>query len=87
MAMNQPRHYGAADPAVAGRLLGLLQELTWCDRRGRHRTEILDHLGRMRNAIGAADYSPAERRTLLDQADSLDLMQVQNLHPGDKENQ
>ena len=87
MAMNQPRHYGAADPAVAGRLLGLLQELTWCDRRGRFRTEILDHLGRMRNAIGAADYSPAERGTLLDQADSLDLMQVQNLHPGDKENQ
>ena len=64
-----------------------LQELTWCDRRGQYTTEILDHLGRMRNAIGAADYSLAERGTLLDQADFLDLMQVQNLQPGDKENQ
>lgn len=80
MAMNQPRQYGATDAAVAGRLLGLLQELSWCDRRGQYRTEILDHLGRMRNAIGAADYSPAERRSLLEQADSLDLLQVKNLH-------
>jgi uncharacterized membrane protein len=85
MAMNQPRQYGAADSAVAGRLLGLLQELTWCDRRRRFRTEILDHLGRMRNAIGAADYSPAERRNLLDQADSMDLMQEQNMDHGNKE--
>ena len=56
MAMNQPRQYGAADLAVAGRLLGLLQELTWCDRLGRYRREIVDHLGRIRNAIGAANY-------------------------------
>lgn len=86
MAMNQPRHYGAADSAVAGRLLGLLQELTWCDRKHQYRTEILDHLGRMRNAIGAANHSKAERRNLLDQADSLDQMQVPKLHPGNKKN-
>ena len=83
MAMNQPRQYGAADSAVTGRLLGLLQELTWRDRRGRYRAEILDHLGRMRTAIDAADYLPAERRRLLDQADSIDLLSA----PGNRENQ
>ncbi|MDI3196228.1 DUF2254 domain-containing protein [Pseudarthrobacter sp. AL07] len=82
MAMNQPRQYGAADPAVAGRLLGLLAELTWCDRKDKYRVDIREHLGRMRNAIGAADYSPAERRSLLEQADSIELMQPKNLHPG-----
>ena len=45
MAMNQPRQYGAADAAVADRLLGLLHELAWCDRKGRYRTEILDRPG------------------------------------------
>ncbi|TDL38880.1 DUF2254 domain-containing protein [Arthrobacter nitrophenolicus] len=71
LAMNQPRQYGAADPVVARRLLGLLHELSWCDRNGRHRAEIMEHLGRMRNAIGAADHSPAERKNLLDQADMI----------------
>ncbi len=86
MAMNQPRQYGAADPAVAGRLLGLLQELTWCDRRGRYRPEIVDHLGRMRNAIGAANYADAERRSLLELADSIDVLQSKKRHPEDGKN-
>ncbi|WP_227008332.1 DUF2254 domain-containing protein [Pseudarthrobacter sp. AB1] len=85
MAMNQPRQYGAADPAVAGRLLGLLRELTWCDRKDKYRMAVREHLGRMRNAIGAADYSPGERRSLLEQADSINLLQTENLHPGNKE--
>ena len=76
MAMNQPRQYGAADAAVADRLLGLLHELAWCDRKGRYRTEILDHLGRMRNAIGAGDYSGPERKSLLDKADSIGIQQT-----------
>ncbi|WP_350002716.1 DUF2254 domain-containing protein [Pseudarthrobacter sp. WHRI 8279] len=71
VAMDQPRHYGAADPAVAARLLRLLQELAWCDRKGRYRAEIADHLGRMRNAIGSARYSTPERKTLMDLADSV----------------
>jgi uncharacterized membrane protein len=71
LAMDQPRHYGAADPAVAARLLQLLQELAWCDRKGRCRAEIADHLGRMRNAIGSARYSTPERKTLMDLADSI----------------
>lgn len=68
LAMNQPRLYGAADPDVAARLLELLRELTWCDRNGQYRTEILDHRERMRTAISAGDYSPAERQHLLDMA-------------------
>ncbi|MDZ4091842.1 MAG: DUF2254 domain-containing protein [Arthrobacter sp.] len=86
MAMNQPRQYGAADPAVAGRLIMLLQELTWCDPEGHYRREISDHLGRMRDAVGAANFSLAERRSLLDQADSIDLMYAKKLNPGNKEN-
>lgn len=71
LAMNQPRLYGAADPDVAMRLLGLLQELTWCDRNGRYRAEILDHRERIRAAISAGDYSADERRLLLDVADAV----------------
>jgi uncharacterized membrane protein len=71
LAMDQPRHYGAADPAVAARLLQLLKELAWCDREGRYRAEIADHLGRMRNAIGSARYSTPERKSLMDLADSI----------------
>ena len=77
LAMNQPRQYGVADPAVAGRLLALLQELTWCDRNGNYRKEILEHLGRMRSAMSDATYAPAERKTLLDQADTIEATHPQ----------
>lgn len=72
LGMNQITHYGATDPAVAARLLNMLQELTWCDRKNLYRAEILDHLGRLRTAIGAAHYSLAERQYLLDQANTLE---------------
>lgn len=71
LAMNQPGLYGAADPAVARRLLALLQELTWCDRNGTYRTEIMEYRGRMRAVIGAAEYLPAERGQLLELADAV----------------
>ena len=74
MAMNQPRQYGAADPAVAGRLLALLQELAWCDRNGTHRAEILEHRDRMLETIGAGIYPAAERKRLLDLADAVDAV-------------
>lgn len=82
MAMNQPRLYGAADPDVAGRLLALLQDLSWCDRNGQYRTEILEHRERMRTAIVAGTYSPAERRHLLDLADAVGSSQLPGMmHP------
>lgn len=76
MAMDQPRKYGAADPAVASRLLGLLHELAWCDRELQYREEILDHLEQMRIAILAADYSDRQLRSLLKQADPQGLAQA-----------
>ncbi|TQS88053.1 DUF2254 domain-containing protein [Arthrobacter sp. TS-15] len=76
MAMDQPRKYGAGDPAVADRLLGLLHELAWCDRKGQYREEILDHLEQMRIAILAADYSDPELRSLLKGADAQGLTQA-----------
>ena len=75
MAMDQPRKYGAADPAVADRLLGLLHELTWCDPKGQYREEILEHLEQMRIAILAAGYSGPQLRSLLKKADSRRLAQ------------
>ena len=75
MAMDQPRKYGAADPAVASRLLGLLHELAWCDRKSHYRPEILDQLEQMRIAILAADYSDPQLRSLLKNADPQGLAQ------------
>jgi uncharacterized membrane protein len=72
LALNQIRQYGAADSAVAGRLLQLLQELIWCDPEGRYQAQILDHLGRLRNAIDAADFSSAERSHLLEKAKAIE---------------
>lgn len=71
LAMNQPRQYGAADPAVAARLLALLQELTWCDQDGQHRTEILEHRGWMVEAISPGNYPAAERKQLLELAEAV----------------
>ncbi len=76
LAMNQPRQYGAADPDVANRLLELLDELTYCDRKGQYRAELMDHLDRLRNAIDAAEHSAPERKNLLDKAESISSRQV-----------
>lgn len=66
IAMTQPRLYGAGDPAVAERLLHLLEELAWCDPDRRYFSAIQEQRGRMREAITAGSYTPAERRHLLD---------------------
>jgi uncharacterized membrane protein len=65
LVMAQPRLYGIADPAVAERLLELLQELSWCDSHGRYRAEILEQVARMRYAMDAETYAPADRHRLL----------------------
>lgn len=72
LGVNQIRQYGAADSAVAARLLQLLEELRWCDPEGRYRAEVLDHLGRLRDAMDAADYSSAERSDLLEKAKAVE---------------
>lgn len=65
LVMAQPRLYGIADPAVAERLLDLLQELSWSDSHGRYRAEILEQVARMRYAMNTAAYAPADRQRLL----------------------
>jgi uncharacterized membrane protein len=71
LCMDQPRRYGAADPAVAPRLLYLLQELAWCDHERSYDREIHEQLARMRDAINAADQPPSQRRRLLDLAETI----------------
>lgn len=63
--MNQPRLYGAGDPAMAERILELLKEVTWSDTTGQYRPAIREHLARMREAIETAAHTPGERRRLL----------------------
>lgn len=65
LAVNQPRLYGARDPAVAERILELLKEVTWSDTTGRYRPAIREHLARIRETIETAAYTPGERRRLL----------------------
>lgn len=70
LAVNQARYYGAGDPDVAGRLLDLLREVAFCDRTGRYRDLVMDHLDRMRSAIATANYAVSDRRRLLDNAEA-----------------
>ncbi|WP_346926871.1 DUF2254 domain-containing protein [uncultured Arthrobacter sp.] len=74
LVMAQPRLYGIADPAVAERLLELLQELSWCDSHGRYRAEILEQVARMRFAMDTASYAPADRQRLLRLAQNTETM-------------
>ncbi|MHC8606564.1 DUF2254 domain-containing protein [Paenarthrobacter ureafaciens] len=70
LSMTQIRHYGAADPEVARRLLQLLHELALCDKKQTLRPVILEHLDRLREAITASSYLERERRELLDDIDT-----------------
>ncbi len=64
MAVAQPRRYGAAEPAVLGRLLRLLDELTWATRRGERRAAIAAQLGRIRATAAAQDFDSTEHAEL-----------------------
>ena len=68
LCLDQPRHYGASDPAVAERLLYLLQEFAWCDRQGAYSKDIHRHLARLNDSFEALDWPPAQRQRLLDLA-------------------
>ncbi|MCW3768196.1 MULTISPECIES: DUF2254 domain-containing protein [Paenarthrobacter] len=70
LAMTQIRHYGATDPEVARRLLQLLHELAFCDRKRSLRMVILEHLDHLRDAITASSHLERERQELLDDIDT-----------------
>ena len=60
----QPRRYGAADPAVVTRLLGLLREVAWSTRDDNRRRSVRQQLDRLRATIATADFDPTERARL-----------------------
>lgn len=71
LAIAQSRQYGAGDPAVAERLLVLLRELSWRDKREEYRGEVLVQVAQMREAIAACPYTSVERQRLLGLAEAL----------------
>ncbi len=60
VAMTQPRHYGAADPLVVGRLFTLLGELAW-QVPPSGRSAVADQLDRLRSTSDNQDFDSAER--------------------------
>ncbi len=64
VALAQPRHYGAADPAVAERLLVLLREVGWCAREPAQREAVAAQLARVRRSLEAQDFDETERTRL-----------------------
>jgi uncharacterized membrane protein len=66
LAVTQVRHYGAADPLVARRLLDLLRELACCDTTNTLRPVLLDQLNLLRGAVTASAYLEPERQKLLE---------------------
>lgn len=66
LAVTQIRHYGAADPLVARRLLDLLRELACCDTTNTLGPVLLDQLNLLRGAVTASAYLEPERQKLLE---------------------
>lgn len=64
LALRQPRLYGSKDPLVMARMLELVHEVGWHDRRGRYRTALCSQLAQLRQALDAATYTAEERRWL-----------------------
>lgn len=64
LAIGQPRRYGAADPAVLGRLANLLRELAWAGADTHDQRAVADQLGRLRRTAGLQDFDPAENASL-----------------------
>lgn len=64
LALRQPRLYGSKDPLVMARMLELVGEVGWHDRRGRYRTALSSQLAQLRQALDAATYTAEERRWL-----------------------
>ncbi|MDH2426362.1 DUF2254 domain-containing protein [Sphaerisporangium sp. TRM90804] len=59
LAIQQPRRYGAKDPAVLAQLLFLLRDLAWCAAY-EHRPVIAEQLVRVRREVTEQDYDATE---------------------------
>lgn len=64
LVCNQPRIYGASDPAVLARLLSMLRELAWVVVLPTDREAIADRLVRLEMAVAEQRFDPADRRRL-----------------------
>ena len=62
--MEQPRRYGASDPAVLARLFELLAELAWHVREPRDQALIAEQLERLRATAANGDFDRVERERL-----------------------
>lgn len=80
LALSQPRHYGAGDPQVLGRIFEVLLELSF-RVRPEQRTVVLDQLGRLRRTVDAQNFDPCDRAPL----DDLGVRVEQTLRPGSHE--
>jgi uncharacterized membrane protein len=61
LALQQPRRYGAGDPAVAERLYALLREVAYVTNVAEHRELIADQLARLDASVALAPYDDTER--------------------------
>jgi uncharacterized membrane protein len=66
LAVSQPRRYGAADPAVIGRLFTLLREVAWSTRRTEYHVAVNEQLVRLCTTVERQTYDEAERRRMAD---------------------
>jgi uncharacterized membrane protein len=62
VALQQPRRYGAADPGVAERLYGVLQEVAYVTKDPAHRALIAAQLTRLDASVNAANYDDVEQK-------------------------
>ncbi len=82
LAMEQPRRYGASDPAVLARLFELLAELAWHVREPRDHALIAEQLERLRATAGNEDFDRVERERLDRLGDHVAQAQAGHWHVG-----
>ena len=70
LAVTQPRRYGAAEPAVLGRLLMLLREVAWASERPDHQAAVAAQLDLVCGTATEQHFDESQRRRLDDLAAS-----------------
>lgn len=71
LAVAQIRHYGMQDAAVGNRLLALLDEVNWCDRRSAARDALQSQLAQMRESVERHEFTSGEKRALLERCEQV----------------